>query len=189
MFLLIYFSTFLSVLSFFLPFFFLLLFPLASLGLLSASQATSKARNNLLKCIFVSSKRTRVFSSIFPPFFGQRVTRKYAAKLRQRLTFIITIRYHRFKKNGTSDSFVRASSSKENSSNELGDVPRKNYAHVPPSNLKTDAIPLPSLSLLVEERIAPRNEERKEGRKGKKIRVKEKGERGRKKQKRKLRFI
>lgn len=87
-----------SVLSFFLPFFFLLLFPLASLGLLSASQATSKARNNLLKCIFVSSKRTRVFSSIFPPFFGQRVTRKYAAKLRQRLTFIITIRYHRFKK-------------------------------------------------------------------------------------------
>lgn len=92
-------------------------------------------------------------------------------------------------KNGTSDSFVRASSSKENSSNELGDVPRKNYAHVPPSNLKTDAIPLPSLSLLVEERIAPRNEERKEGRKGKKIRVKEKGERGRKKQKRKLRFI
>lgn len=97
-FLLIYFSTFLSVLSFFLPFFFLLLFPLASLGLLSASQATSKARNNLLKCIFVSSKRTRVFSSIFPPFFGQRVTRKYAAKLRQRLTFIITIRYHRFEK-------------------------------------------------------------------------------------------
>lgn len=97
-FLLIYFSTFPSVLSFFLPFFFLLLFPLASLGLLSASQATSKARNNLLKCIFVSSKRTRVFSSIFPPFFGERVTRKYAAKLRQRLTFIITIRYHRFKK-------------------------------------------------------------------------------------------
>lgn len=85
-------------------------------------------------------------------------------------------------KNGTSDSFVRASSSKENSSNELGDVPRKNYAHVPPSNLKTDAIPLPSLSLLVEERIAPRNEERKEGRKkGKKNKSKGKGGKGKEK--------
>lgn len=87
-----------------------------------------------------------------------------------RFTFIITIRYHRFKKIVRAiRPFVRSfeqRSSKENSPNELGDVPRKNYAHVPPSNLKTYAIPLfplpssPSSS-------SRRKEERKERRKEK----------------------
>lgn len=43
-------------------------FPRRRFGLLSASQPTSKARNNLLKCVFRFLKRSRVFS-IFPNLF------------------------------------------------------------------------------------------------------------------------
>lgn len=88
-------------------------FSLRGLGLLSASQPTSKARNNLLKCIFVSPKRIPVFFSIFtsPPLFS--FTRSKSDE-EIRFTFIITIRYHRFKKIVRAirpfvRSFVRAS--------------------------------------------------------------------------------
>lgn len=101
-------------------------FSLRGLGLLSASQPTSKARNNLLKCIFVSSKRIPVFFSIFTPlpFFTRSKSDEEIG-----FTFIITIRYHRFKKIVRAiRPFVRSfeqRSSKENSPNELGDVPVK----------------------------------------------------------------
>lgn len=71
-------------------------FSLRGLGLLSANQPTSKARNNLLKCIFVSSKRSKRFAC-FSRFRLFSFTRSKSDE-EIRFTFIITIRYHRFKK-------------------------------------------------------------------------------------------